>query len=109
MDKQTKEIELSPDEEKQLREGQALYEMTKTEGWKVLERWLKDLAYHSWVDPRTTKVQEQWIWQELNAFHAANNANQLMNSIQKAINESEYLSKVKHGEIVRNNPMRVGA
>jgi len=93
--------DLSPQEEKELREGQEIYEMTKSAGWAHIKTWLEDLAYHSWVDPRAAGDKQEWEWQNLNAFHAANNAKELLERIQKVISQSEYYEKVKSGEITR--------
>lgn len=98
--------DLTKQEEQELREGQEIYEMTQTAGWGHIVRILEDLAYHSWVDPRETENKEQWEWQELNAFHAANNARELLEKVQKAISQSEYYEKLKSGEIQRK-PMRI--
>ena len=93
-------VQLSQKEEEELSDGMALYEMVQgSTGWKVVERWLKDIAYHSWVDPREAPSKEEWEWRELNGFHAANNARELLESIQKAISQAEYLDKVKKGEV----------
>jgi hypothetical protein len=100
------EVKLNEQEEKELREGQALYEMTQGAGFAVLKGWLTDMAFHSWADPRGTTNQEEWMWQELNAFYAANNAREILDQIQKAVNQSEYLSKKKSGEIT-NQRMRL--
>ena len=98
---------LNRQEEKELSEGQALYEMDKSNiGWQVVKRWLTDAAYHSWVDPRQTKSKKEWEWQELNAFFAANNAKEILENIAKAVSQAEYLDKVKNGEIQRNK-MRI--
>jgi hypothetical protein len=95
-------VKLTRAEEQELNEGQALYELTKTEGFKVIENWLNDMAYHSWVDPREIEgpdAEKEWKWRELNAFHAANNARELLERIQKSVSRSEYLDKKKKGEI----------
>ena len=89
-------------EEKELREGQNLYEMTKTPGWEVMKRWFEDMAFHSWVDPREVEGDDPkaiWQWRELNAFFAASNAREVLEKIQEAVNRSEYLDKKKKGEI----------
>lgn len=104
MDK-NKKIELNEQEKKELREGQALYEMTKSAGFQVVSEWLKDMAFHSWVDPRETQDKEEWEWRELNAFHASNNARELLEKIQKAISQAEFLEKKKNGEVM-NQRMR---
>jgi hypothetical protein len=104
-------ITISEDEERELRQGQDLYEMTKTSGWAVIEQWMKDLAFHSWVDPREIEnshdSQKEYLWRELNAFYAANNARELLERVQKVINQSEYLHKVKTGEIKRGVAMKI--
>lgn len=96
-------IQLTESERQELEEGQDLYELTKTKGFKVLEQWLNDMAYHSWVDPREIEgpdAEKEWKWRELNAFHAANNARELIERIQKSVSRSEYLEKKRKGEII---------
>jgi len=102
----TKPKELTPQEEQEMQDGFALQEMTGTAGWKVLKGWIEALGFHSWVDPRQTKSKEEWDWQELNAFHASNNAKELLNSIETIISRAQYLHKVKLGEIT-NRKMRI--
>lgn len=98
---------LNNEEERELREGQMLYEMDKSSsGWQVVKKWLEDMAFHSWVDPRDCDSKEQWDWRELNAFHASNNAREILENISKAVSRSEYLEKVKNGEIDRRK-MRI--
>ncbi len=95
-------VQLPEDQEKVMREGMALYEMTQSEGWKIVSQWLSDRAFHTWVDPRTIEGADaagQWQFRELNAFHASNNAKELLDSIAQAISQSEYLQKVASGEI----------
>lgn len=97
---------LNEGELRELNEGQALYEMTKTAGFKVLEQWLIDLGYHSWIDPREAPNKEEWEWRELNGFHAATAAKELLERIQKAISRSEMLEKKKRGEL-QVRPMKI--
>jgi hypothetical protein len=98
---------LNEQEEKELAEGQALFEMDKNNlGWQIIKQWLTDAAYHSWVDPRQTDNKEEWEWRELNAFHAANTAKEILEEVAKSVSRAEYLDKVKHGEIQRNK-MRI--
>ena len=107
--KPAKKVEkaLNEQEERELTEGQALYEMEKNNpGWQIIKKWLADAAYHSWVDPRQTKNKKEWEWRELNAFFAANNAKEILEEIAKAVSRAEYLDKVKNGEIQRNK-MRI--
>lgn len=92
-------VQLPPEEEKEMREGMALYEMTQSVGWKIVEQWLTDRAYHTWADPKETKDATDWQWRELNAFHASNNAKELLEAITRAIGRSEQLQKIAAGEI----------
>jgi len=104
-------MNLSEEEEKELRQGQDLYEMSKSAGWSVIQEWMQDLAFHSGVDHREIEnhpdSEKEYLWRELNAFYAANNARELLERVQKAISQSEYLSKVKGGEIKRGVAMRI--
>ncbi len=105
MDNQTKFTNaLNEEEEKELREGQALYEMTQTPGFDIVLKKYEQLAFHSWIDPRTIDAKgglskQEWEWRELNGFHAANAAAEMLDWIKQSISRSEYLSKKKNGEI----------
>jgi len=100
--------ELSSEERKELRLGQELYETVNSSGWKnTIVKMLEDRMYHSWVDPRSTNAKEEWLWRELNAFHSADVAKQLIEDIEKIINRSEYLDKVAKGEIVEGKRMKI--
>lgn len=76
-------------------------DLKQTQGWQIMEQWLKDRAHHSWVDPRGIK-QEDWQWAELNAFHSADVAISIMKSVDDAIATAEYLIKKEKGEIDDN-------
>lgn len=97
---------LQEQEEQELHDGRALYEMTQSEGWKIFSGWLSDMAFHSWVDPRSSESKEDWMWKELNLYHSANIAKELLEGIQKSVNQSDFLMKKKSGEI-KNRSMRV--
>lgn len=102
-------LNLNPTEEKELIEGQWLYEMTQTPGFTVLLQKLENAAFHSWVDPREIvgpDAEREWKWRELNGFYAASNARELIEWIQQSISRSEYLQKKKSGEI-KVNPMKI--
>lgn len=101
-----KEVILAPQEEQELRDGQALLEMTETPGFAVLKKHLETLAYHSWIDPRETKDKEEWEWRELNGFHAANAAKEILEMIETGVSKADYLYKVKKGEIQSRKGMR---
>lgn len=94
-----KQIELNEIERQEMNEGQALYEITKMSGFEVLRKKLEDMGYHSWIDPREAPNKQEWEWRELNGFHAANTAKELLAWIQERISRSEYLEKKKRGEI----------
>lgn len=99
--------ELTPQEEQEYRDGLALSEMIESTGFKVLKRWLEDMAFHSWADPRETKDDNEWKWRELNAFHAANNAKELIERIELAVSRSDYLGKVRTGEIAATRGFKI--
>lgn len=97
-----KQTILAPEEQIERSEGQWLYEMTQTPGYKVLLEKFNELQFHTWVDPRTIDgpdSKKQWEWQELNAFHASNNVKELLEWIASKINRAEYLEKKKRGEL----------
>jgi hypothetical protein len=71
--------------------------LTKAGG--LFKGWFETMAFHSWVDPREAPNKGEWEWRELNGFHAANAARETLENIAKAISRSEYLEKVKNGEI----------
>ncbi len=98
---------LSNEEMLELRQAQELYEMDKENpGWQIVKQWLEDMAIHTWIDPREIEnspdAHKEWEWRELNAFHAANNAKELLERIAQMVSRGEYLDKVKSGEIKRN-------
>ena len=101
-----KEVQLNEMERDEMHEGQSLYELTRTPGFEVLQKKLEDLAFHSWVDPREAPNKQEWEWRELNGFHAANVAKELLEWFQKSISRAEYLDKKKRGEI-KVNPMKI--
>lgn len=92
-------VVLNSEELRERAAGQNLFEMTNTEGFNVLKEKLESLAFHSWVDPREVDSQKDYLWRELNGFHAANNAKELLMWIQKTISRAEYLEKKKRGEL----------
>src|SRR5258706_13779299 len=113
MDNNTEENkprELTDEERKDMREGMSLYEMVSGDpGWKIINDILTNLMIHSWVDPREIEgdnPEQVWKWRELNAFHASNNAKELLEVIQKKIDKRMYLQKVASGEI-QTSPMKL--
>lgn len=100
MEDQNKPKALTQEEEKEYREGNALYEMIQNNaGWQVVKEWLLERLNHTWVDPRG-KDKDQWDWAELSAFHSADVARVIFEDIEKAIQKADYLGKVKSGEII---------
>lgn len=67
-------------------------------GWLILHKWLTDRLSHTWVDPRGLK-KEEWEWAELNAYHSADSAKQILDDIESLILQAEYLRKKERGEI----------
>ena len=89
--------ELNEEEAIKFREGMAVKEMMATQGWKVLEGWLKSRAFHSWVDPREAKSEEQWLWQEMNAFHSADVAKQILFDLKQLVEVADQLEDIRLG------------
>lgn len=50
------------------------------------------------MDPRGLDKSE-WEWAELNAFHSADIARQVLEDVDKAIVDAEYLRKKERGEV----------
>ena len=95
------EVPLNTQELRERSQGHSLFEMTQTEGFSVLKEKLDSAAFHSWVDPREIigpDAKKEWEWRELNAFHGANNAKELLEWIQQMISRAEYLEKKRRGE-----------
>lgn len=107
MDAVTEAIKLNEQEERELRDAQSLYEMDRVNpGWQIIKKHLEDLAFHSWVDPREAPSKEEWEWRELNGFHAANVAKEILSLIDQAAQRADYLDKKKKG-IVKVQPMKI--
>lgn len=93
---------LGAEELRERAQGQHLHEMTQTPGFTVLKEKLDSMAFHSWIDPREIvgpDAKREWEWRELNGFHAANNAKELLEWIQQVISRAEYLEKKRRGEL----------
>ena len=65
----------------------------------MVAEWLRNRAYHSWVDPRNFTAQDGWVWAELNMFHSADVARQILEDVDNAILDAEYIRKKERGEI----------
>lgn len=107
MEPDKKGRELVEEEKKEMRMGQEVYEMTQTAGWKHIEKMLEDRAFHSWVDPRETETEKEWMWRELNLFHSADTAKQLIEDIRAMIGKAEYLADVESGKIIEGQKMKI--
>jgi hypothetical protein len=101
-----KTIELKEEEKRELNEGQTLYELTKHPGFDVIRKYFEELAFHSWIDPRETQNKEDYLWRELNGFHAANNAREFLEWLKEKINRADYLDKKRSGEL-KVTPMKI--
>jgi hypothetical protein len=100
MDSEIKGKELNDEERKEVQVGFALEEMDKTNpGWQIVKEMLKDRAFHTWADPRATKSEREWMFQELNSYWSATNAKELLEDIAMRISRAQYLDKVAKGEI----------
>jgi len=99
--------ELTNEEQKEMKYGFDLEEMTKTAGWGIVLDWLEQRAFHTWADPRETDNEKSWMWRELNAFHSADVSKQIIEDINKAINRAHYLKGVELGEIKEHQRMRI--
>jgi hypothetical protein len=105
-----KQIVLTQEEQKELQNGRALYEMTQTAGWKIVEQMFTDAMVHTWVDPRTIEgpeAEKEWKWKELQAFFAANQAKEVLEAITKIINQGQYMEAKQRGEIAQAKAMRI--
>jgi len=89
---------LSPEENKLVQEGKELQAILETDGFKIIKGWLETMAFHSWVDPRECS-KEEWEWRELNAYHGANMAQELLEKISSSVNQAEFLIKKERDEV----------
>ncbi len=94
----TEERPLSAEQLKELTDGMAIRETLTTSGWKIIEGWLKSRSFHSWVDPRGLS-KDEWEWAELNAFHSADVAKQLLADIQEAIDKADQIENYRAGKL----------
>mgnify|MGYP001584855241 CR=1 FL=1 len=100
MDTQPEQIgrELSLEEEREYREGRDLEDLTKMPGWNVLYKLWDRVASNAGVDPRGMK-EDEWKLASLAAWAAANNAKEFLQEVQRMIDRSETLDKIRTGEI----------
>jgi len=77
--------------------GFSLLEMTKTKGWETLEKHLKDISTHSWVDPREAKDKDDFLYREIVGWAGAKAATDLVNWVQGQISQAEALEDKAQG------------
>ena len=75
---------LTQQELERVQEGEQLAHLKEQAGWQVVDKWLRARAYHSWVNPNGLR-KEDWEWAELNAYHSADVARQIIEDVEKAI------------------------
>ncbi len=97
--------ELTIEEERKMQDGFAIEEMTRSAGWAIVRDILDRAANHTWVDPRGMP-KEEWEFAELNAFHASNNAKELLEGLSQLVTEAHELQKIKLGETKGSQRMR---
>lgn len=68
----------------------------------MVQKWLENRAFHSWVDPRGFSKREEWDWAELNAFHNADVARQVLEDVESAIATAKGLRQKEAGELDEN-------
>lgn len=93
-------VKLTTEEEQLQKQGYQLKEMADLPGWRDLLRpWLQDKINHSWLDPRKVKDDETLLYEYKVAWAFAQAAQEILDYIQKGIEEAEYLTKKERGEI----------
>lgn len=97
---------LTDAEERKMQDGFAVEEMTKGAGWAIVKDILDSVQTHTWVSPVGLN-KEEWEFAELNAFHRANNAKELIDSLNQLILDSHELQRLKLGETKGTERMRI--
>jgi hypothetical protein len=71
----------------------------ETQGWKeILRPWLEDKIHNSWVDPRSFKNDEEYLYAVKTAWAFANAGEQILSFIERMVEEAEELTKKEKGE-----------
>jgi len=98
----SKPQELNKQEQELVELGEALAEMRLHRGWLVVQKWLENRAFHSWVNPRDFRKEDEWVWAEINAFHSADVAKQILEDIEAAVATAKGLRQKEAGELDEN-------
>ena len=99
------QIKLSPEESKVQQQGQWVQELTQMPGWKeVLRPWLEDKIRHAWVDPRKVKSDQDLLYEYKVAWAFARASEEILQFVEKVIDEASHLTKKEKGEIT--DPLR---
>jgi len=88
--------ELSKEEQQHMQKGFAVEEMTKTAGWQTVVEVLSALP-KAHVDPRG-KTREEWMFAEEQAFWQGAVASELVETLQKIIQDAHELQAMQTGE-----------
>lgn len=74
--------------------------MVESKGWlEVLKPWLEDKIHNSWVDPRSFKNDEEYVYAMKTAWSFAQAGEEILAFTEKMIEEAEALTKKEKGEI----------
>ena len=93
-------MQLTKEEQSLLKQGSQLKQLAETEGWsKVLLPFLRLKLQHSWVDPREGANEEEFMRRYNLAFAFAKVSQEIIDFIEKGIEESEALTKKAKGEV----------
>jgi hypothetical protein len=90
--------ELTKEEIKDCKDGEALAELITSEGWSIIKKWLEARMIHSWINPKGLS-QKEWMWAELNLYHSAEVSREILNKIDSMISKAIYLRKKQRGEL----------
>jgi len=80
--------------------GFSLLEMTKTRGWEAYRKHKEDQAFHSWVDPRTAKDKEDFMYKEMLGFLAAQSAKDDLNWVDNMVSQAKAIEDKAQGKEV---------
>ena len=82
-------------------QGFRLKEMIQLPGWEeILKPFLEQQISHSWVDPRKVKSDEDLLYEYKLAFARAKGAQEILDFIDKSIEEAEALTKKEKEGVV---------
>lgn len=94
-------VNLTKEEESLRRQGNLLKELKEHKGWQeVLLPFLRLKLHNSWVDPREGKDNEEFMRRYNLAFAFAKTSQEIIDYIDRMIEESEALTKKEKDEEV---------